>query len=150
VAGSTDISRLLCLVLLVLGPGCATRIPAHLACPEFPEPVMDLGSDAVPPALACAAAPEPAAYLGSWKAQLHANWKPPASRGETGVTAAIFTMSHSGSIKRFCIDEETQQRMRASVVAALDSFEPEAPPSEVVAACLAGKRFRARFQLLLE
>jgi hypothetical protein len=138
------------LPLLVLSLGCATRIPAQLACPEFPEPVMELGSDAVPPALACAAAAEPAAYLESWKAQLLANWKPPDTKGGTGITAAIFTMSHSGSVARFCIDEETRPRMRPSVVSALDTFEPDAPPSEVVAACLAGKRFRARFQLVLE
>lgn len=140
----------LALALLLLGVSCATRIPAHLACPAFAEPVVDLGADAVPPALACAAAPEPAAYLEAWKSQLLANWRPPDLQGGTGTTAAIFTMSHSGSVARFCIDQETRWHLRESVVAALDGFEPEAAPSEAVAACLAGKRFRAQFKLALE
>ena len=130
--------------------GCATRIPGHLACPEFPEPVYDLGEDAVPPALACAAAPEPAAYLESWKSQLHEHWNPTDPREGAGTTAAIFTLSHSGSVARFCIDEETRWQLRASVVSALDTFEPRDPPSVAVAACLAGKRFRASFRIQLE
>lgn len=144
--------RIACLALapLVACTSCATRIPDDLACPAFAEPVFDLGRDAVPPALACAAAPEPAAYLSAWKAQLHANWKPPDLGGETGTTAAIFTMSRSGSVNRYCIDEETRWHLRESVVRALDGFEPDAEPTEDVAACLAGKRFRAQFKVHLE
>jgi hypothetical protein len=136
--------------LLTMCAGCAARIPAHLACPDFAEPVMDLGSDAVPPALACAAAPEPAAYLNSWKSQLLANWAPPDLQGGTGVTSAIFTMSHAGDVNRFCIADETRWHLRESVVTALDTFEPDATPTESVAACLAGKRFRAQFKIQLE
>lgn len=130
-------------VILLLA--CASGIPARYACPEFPEPVVDLAADATPSPVACTLEAGPASYLENWRSELLHFWHPPNLGGDTGRTVTALKITTDGRVGDFCLYSETNARTRSSVLNALRMFRPSEVPTPEVQACIARPRFIATF-----